>query len=458
MGLDQLSHLLQHAVAGAVAVGVVDLFEVIEVEQDRAHRRREIALLQGQMPLHHILHVEAGEELGERVADGALVGTLALQVDRPVDHLALERDLQRLGHLCDQLRAAGGDQRAPVEAEHGHGLDLLATLRRERHRDQRAAIRPGMEAEILGKQLMRDQGAVLGMGAPPIGQGLADVLASLRERWGDDANETRGGLQREDVALRECRVVVDMSHREGSLHHLEQPRGDIAKVAVEQHGLGDIAQRAIELREPLDIGIALAEQIETAIEVAQLVDHEADQMRRDDRPMLACNQLHRVALDLAQGVVEDVAARHVVLVEGTHRIEVGFVLRHELRSVGKTAEQVAGEEHPGLPIEAAEGAWKVGIGREDELERAVLELEAPIVLIHQPEWELQSVMLEQRFGPPMRDHGGIGAGVELVDQRQRGGNVRVLMMADVPADLVERDHLLDLAQRVSEGQPRARVE
>jgi len=167
--------------------------------------------------------------------------------------------------------------------------------------------------------------------------------------------------------------------------------------------------------------------------------------------MLRCDGLDGEAVDLGEGIAEDVPARHVVLMEEPDALEVGLVPGDQGRLGLHAADEVAGKELAAPGIETAEGTWEVGIGGENELDLAVVQRQSPAVLVHQPEGHAQAVVLEQGLGPRMGHKRGVPAVDRLVDQGHRGGDVRVRVVADVVADLVEGYDLLDLAQGAGEG-------
>ena len=99
----------EHVVAGAVTVGVVDLLEVIEVEQDRRERAAAARRL-GDHALEGVARRPAVGHAGERVGRSALLGDR----DRPevgddrrgLGHALSDRalfvDVERLGMVDEQ--------------------------------------------------------------------------------------------------------------------------------------------------------------------------------------------------------------------------------------------------------------------------------------------------------------------------------------------------------------------
>jgi hypothetical protein len=151
----------QHLVAGIMAVGVVDLLEVIHVEHDRGGR------VGAARPRHHLLHlleegaavVKAGQGIDHRQANElALHAHQPLRGTQPCVQLLLGRRLadelvgaavERVDqvlligvrrHQDDVDRAIGAREqsRLPAQLHARHGGELGA-------RDQRADVRVGLE-------------------------------------------------------------------------------------------------------------------------------------------------------------------------------------------------------------------------------------------------------------------------------------------------------------------------
>jgi len=80
------------------------------------------------------------------------------------------------------------------------------------------------------------------------------------------------------------------------------------------------------------------------------------------------------------------------------------------------------------------------------------------VLVDQPEREAHVVVLDQRGRAPVGDDRGVVTGDELVDDRQRRGDVGILVMAHEPSDRVEGHDLGHLAADLGKRQAATGIE
>jgi len=94
---------------------------------------------------------------------------------------------------------------------------------------------------------------------------------------------------------------------------------------------------------------------------------------------------------------------------------------------------------------------------EDELELAAAKVEMPFVGVDEPDGYAKVVMFQKNLGPPVGDDACVITGNEVFDETEGACNVRVLVVADKVAYPGEGDYLLNLAERVLEGENRARV-
>ena len=121
--------LAQHHVALQVAVGVVDLLEVVDVEHDQAEL---VVVAAGALDLrrHDLLEAAVVEQPGELVGD-RLAGDRLVQVD------VLDRDRGLVGEVGEQLALAGGE-RLVLARDGDDADDAAALLRRAERRGERA--------------------------------------------------------------------------------------------------------------------------------------------------------------------------------------------------------------------------------------------------------------------------------------------------------------------------------
>ena len=155
------------------------------------------------------------------------------------------------------------------------------------------------------------------------------------------------------------------------------------------------------------------------------------------------------------------AARHVVLMERPGRLQDrGQIVTDQHRGVGhEAAEQVGGEQDPGCAVVGNERPREMQIGGELEFHDPVLrQRQLPAVLLHQPGVEAEAVELDQRGGPPLGHHLHLVALQHLGQPGKRGGDVRVGVMTDQPADRLGIGDPGHFGHRGLDRHRRARIE
>ena len=174
--------------------------------------------------------------------------------------------------------------------------------------------------------------------------------------------------------------------------------------------------------------------------------------------MLGRDAPDRQLAQLLERVGEDLAARHVVLVERPDRIEVGHRRREQRTIIGESPEEVGREERPRHFVERDERVRKVQVRSSHELERPILEREAPVVLFDSPVREGGPAVTDHVLIAPVCHDGGFRVQPSGHQRRQGADDVGVLVRTDQPADVLEADHRVDLADDLLSGEGRTRID
>ena len=103
-GQVDFGHGLQRFVSGQMPVGVVDLLEVIDVAHQQRDATSPLAFVQTHHPRDRVLDVKPRVQAGQRIAYRLLMDLLALDLETPVDGLALQGRGERSGDLVDKAR------------------------------------------------------------------------------------------------------------------------------------------------------------------------------------------------------------------------------------------------------------------------------------------------------------------------------------------------------------------
>ena len=215
-------------------------------------------------------------------------------------------------------------------------------------------------------------------------------------------------------------------------------------------GLGDVQQA-------LEVHVGVGEGEDAALDGLEGLERGATSGRRDHVTVLRRDALDvgPALLDARQAGREELTARHVVLVEGRGvGDDVVDVVGHEDVVVGdEAAEQVRREERRRRRVVGHHRAGEVQVRRELELQFAAgRERQHPVVLLDEVVREPMAVVLEQRGGAPLRDDLDVVAREAGGQVRQRGGDVRVRVMAHQVPDGVDGGDVGDPLEGLLDGQ------
>jgi hypothetical protein len=120
--------------------------------------------------------------------------------------------------------------------------------------------------------------------------------------------------------------------------------------------------RPVRLEEERQAGIVAGEEVDAALEVSQLIGDRSDEVLGDHSAVLRRDLTDRELSELIEGVDDDLAAGHVVLVERSHLLEVRHRGGVQRAVVGEPAEEVRGEQRPRCLVERAECSGEVAYG------------------------------------------------------------------------------------------------
>lgn len=151
---EALPQLLQHAVAAAVAVGVVDFLKIIQVEQEQG----AIELFHFKTPRDLILHRLPVQQAGQLIMVGAPV-QLLLQPAIQVQLVHFDRDLQQLGQRLHLGRSPGLRMPAQRLLPFGKGPARLQSNHAVRHGDG-MLVRLAAPAHLLHHFLTGDEAEI----------------------------------------------------------------------------------------------------------------------------------------------------------------------------------------------------------------------------------------------------------------------------------------------------------
>lgn len=100
----------------------------------------------------------------------------------------------------------------------------------------------------------------------------------------------------------------------------------------------------------------------------------------------------------------------------------------------------------------------MGIGREHETHGAAWQRQLPLVVLDLPERQLGSRVPYERGITPVRHEMRLRVQAMFDERRERAQDVRVAVGADQPTNVVETDHLVDLAGDLLRREGRAGID